>query len=317
MDIIVHPDAAHMPAVLDDLDAAAASFANASKSAATRRAYASDWRHFNDWCIEQGANPAPADSRAIGRYFSHLAGLGLTVSTIDRRAAAIACAHRALGFDSPTAREEVRAILSGIRNTIGKRPNKKRALTVDLVKKVVRKIKPDRMGLRDRALILLCFGAALRRSELCSLRVEDLDWHRKGLLVRLGKTKTDQTGEGRTVAIEDGKLKIPEAVREWLDAAAIAEGPIFRGCDNKELSRAALTDGQFARILKRRCANAGLDPNVFSGHSPRRGFATSAGDHGADLRLTARHMRHAKLETTMGYMEDGELFRNSAGKKFL
>ncbi len=70
-------------------------------------------------------------------------------------------------------------------------------------------------------------------------------------------------------------------------------------------------------MLKERCAAVGLDPDLIGGHSPRRGFATSAGDVGADLRHTARHMRHAKLETTLGYMEDGDLFRESAGKGFL
>ena len=315
--VIVHPDYAPARYDRDALDEAAASFAAASKSAATRRAYAADWRDFTAWCVTEGVEPAPASSRTVVRYLTHLAGIGRAGSTIDRRAAAIACAHRTLGHDAPTAREDVRAVLTGIRNTIGRRPAKKQALTAELVAKVVRKIKPDLVGLRDRALILLCFGAALRRSELVALDVADLGRHRRGLIVRLGKTKTDQAGEGRSVAVLDGKLKIPEAVWAWLDAAGITTGPVFRGCDRGNLSARRLTDGQFARTLKARCAAAGLDPYAFGGHSPRRGFATTAGDAGADLRLTANHMRHAKLETTMGYMEDGELFRNNAGRGFV
>ena len=315
--VIVHP--AHLPGPPDHdaIDDAAADFAAAAKSDATRRAYAADWRDFTTWCESERVEALPASSRTVIRYLTRLAGLGRAVSTIDRRAAAIACAHRTLGHDAPTAREDVRAVLSGIRRTLCHRPAKKQALTADLVAKVVRKIKPDLAGLRDRALILLCFGAALRRSELVALDVADLERHRRGLVVRLFKTKTDQTGKGRSVAVPDGKLKIPDAVSVWLDAAGFTEGPVFRGCDRGKLATTRLTSGQFARILKSRCSAAGLDPGAIGGHSPRRGFATSAGDAGADLRVTARHMRHAKLETTMGYMEDGEMFRENAGRGFV
>ena len=173
------------------------------------------------------------------------------------------------------------------------------------------------IDVRDRALLLLCFGAALRRSELVGLALADLDFDRKGLLVRLGRTKTDQTGKGRTVAVLNGKLRIPEAVKDWLIAGKITDGPVFRAVDGDRVAGRAIGAEHFARIVKTRCAAAGLDPKVFSGHSCRRGFATTAGEVGADLRLTANHMRHAKLETTMGYMEDGDLFRNNAGKGFL
>jgi len=302
----------------DALDAAAAGFAAASKSAATRRAYAADWRDFTGWGVKQGVDTLPASGRVVGRYLTHLAGLGRSVSTIDRRAAAIAAVHRAAGHTAPTALEEVRSILAGIRNTLGRRPDKKQALTADLLAKVIKRIRgTDLASVRDRALILVCFGAALRRSELVALDVADLERHRRGLLVRIGKSKTDQQGQGRSVAILDGKLKIPAAVAAWLDASGITDGPVFRGADRGRLSPDRLTAGQFARILKSRCAAAGLDPEAFSGHSPRRGFATTAGDDGADLRLTAKHMRHAKLETTLGYIEDGELFRENAGKSFL
>ena len=315
--VIVHPGASLADVERDLLDDAAAGFAAASKSAATRRAYASDWRDFTSWCASQDAEPVPAQPRTVVRYLTHLAGLGRAVTTIDRRAAAIACAHRTLGHDAPTGREEVRAVLTGIRNTLGRRPTKKQALTADLVAKVVMRIGSDLAGTRDRAMILLCFGAALRRSELVGLDVGDLEHHRRGLLVRLGRTKTDQAGHGRTVAVPDGKLRVPDAVRAWIEAADITDGPLFCGCDRNRLSAGRLTAGQFARTLKVRCAAAGLDPDLIGGHSPRRGFATSAGEVGADLRLTAKHMRHAKLETTVGYMEDGELFRSNAGKGFV
>ena len=301
----------------DPLDDAAAEFAAASKSAATRRAYLSGLRDFEAWCRLDSSSPLPATPRTVSRYVTHLAGLGRTVSTIDQRVAAIAYIHRLDGRDSPTTSEQVRAVLAGIRNTKGRRPTKKKALTADLVAQVVKKIPSDLVGLRDRALILLCFGAALRRSELVGLDVGQLEAHRRGLLVRLGKTKTDQTGQGRTVAILTGKLKVPDAVAAWIAAAAITSGPVFRGIDRGRLSSRPLSAVQFIRVLKARCAAVGIDPDMIGGHSPRRGWATSAGDAGADLRRTAGHMRHAKLETTMGYMEDGDLFRENAGRGFM
>ena len=299
-DLVVHSGSLPGPLRDHDLDAAARAFAASSKSAATRRAYNSDWRHFSGWCVGQGASLLPVDDQTLIRYFSHLAQTGLAVSTIDRRAAAISFAHRRADCDAPIGHEAVRAVLTGIRNSLGRRPEKKKALTVDLVARVVRRIDADLAGLRDRAMILLCFGAALRRSELVALDVANVEQHRKGLLIRLLRSKTDQAGQGRTVAVPDGKLKIPQAVLAWVDAAGIMDGPLFRGADRNKLSANRLTAGQFARMLKMRCAAVGLDPKQIGGHSARRGFASSAGDAGADVRHIAKHLRHAKTRNDPG-----------------
>ena len=244
-------------AEVDRLDAAARDYRRASKSDATRLAYLSDFRDFEAFCSDFDLQSMPASPETVARYLADLPRRGLVVSTINRRAAAIAYVHRARGLDAPNGAESVRAVLTGIRNTHGARPTKKKALTSDLVAKVIRKIPAKALrDLRDRALILLAFGAALRRSELVALNVADLERHRKGLLIRLGRTKTDQAGLGRTVAVPDGKLKIGEAVFSWLDAAGITEGPIFRGFDHGVMQpeRTLSATGQFARVLKGRCA---------------------------------------------------------------
>ena len=115
----------------------------------------------------------------------------------------------------------------------------------------------------------------------------------------------------------DGKLKVPGAVRAWLDAAAVVEGPLFRSVDRGRIGAERMDGGSFARMLKRRAEAAGLDPKLFSGHSCRRGFATSADEAGADLQSIAGQLRHAKLDTTRGYTEAGDLFRKNAGKGFV
>lgn len=297
--------------------ATARAFRAASKAQATRTAYARDAAHFATFCGARGLCARPAEPETVCAYLSAEALRGLSVASIDRRAAAIAYAHRLVELDPPTSSLQVKATLQGIRNTLGRAPVKAQALTWDLVLQVVRRIPARELaGLRDRAMILLAFGAALRRSELVALDVEDLEFQRRGLLVRIGRSKTDQQGRGQSVAVPHGKLKVPAAVEAWISAATLTTGPVFRGVDRGRLLD-RLSAGQFARVLKARAEAAGLDPSRIKGHSPRRGFATSAGDAGADLRTTARQMRHAKLETTMGYMEDGELFRAHAGAEFL
>ncbi len=295
----------------------AKAYAGASRSDRTRAAYSSALGVFVTWCREAGAEPMPADPLTVAAYVAHLADTGRKPATIDLHVAAIAAAHRAGGFDNPAASETVKATIRGARRALGTRQTRKAPVTAETLRKMLRKIPDSPAGLRDRALILLGFAAALRRSELVALDVPDIERHRRGLMVRLRRSKTDQAGEGRSVAVPEGKLKIPAAVQAWLTASGITEGPVFRGADRGKLSPDRLTAGQFARILKARCAAAGLDPKAFGGHSPRRGFATSAGDEGSDLRLIATHMRHAKLETTAGYIEDADLFRKNAGSEFL
>ncbi len=200
---------------------------------------------------------------------------------------------------------------------MGRPPRKKKALTDDLVVKVLRKIGTDLAGLRDRAMLALCFGAALRRSELVGLDLGDIEFHSRGLVVTVRKSKTDQPAKGKRKGVPDGKLKVPDALRAWLDAAGIESGPLFRGCDRGKLLDTRFDGGSFARMVKRRCAAAGLDPKLFSGHSCRSGFATSADEHGADLRATSLQMGHAKLDTTVGYMQTADLFRKNAGRGFV
>ena len=258
----------------DDLDAAVDAFAASAKSAATRRAYRADARDFIAWCEGQGVAPVPADPRTVSRYVTHLAGLGRSTSTIDRRVAAITALHRSRNHDTPTAREEVRLVLAGIRNTMGRPPRKKKAFTDDLVVKVLRPIKGDLSGLRDRAMLALCFGAALRRSELVGLDVGDIEFHSRGLVVTVRRSKTDQTGKGKRKGVPDGKLKVPDALQAWLTASGIKDGPLFRGCDRGKILDTRFDGGSFARVVKRRCEAVGLDSALFSGHSCRSGFAT-------------------------------------------
>lgn len=297
---------------------AAREFIASAKSPATLRAYLSDWRQFASWCQVHDLAPLPARPETVATYAADLARIGRKLSTISRRLAAIGERHRIDEIGSPTEHPAVRATLAGIARSIGSAPSKKSALTADLLSKAVRKIPADVPGLRDRALILLGFAAALRRSELVALDVADIARHPKGIVVTVRRSKTDQSGHGLLKAIPHGrKLRVVEALDAWLAISGISEGALFRGMRNGRLTRARLAPQAVARIVQRRAKADGLDPKLFAGHSLRSGFITSAANHGAQLASIAKHAGHSKIDTTLGYVQVADAFKDHSGKGFL
>jgi site-specific recombinase XerD len=297
---------------------AASDFIAASKADNTLRAYAADWRHFSAWCESVNQARLPTLPGTVAAYLGALATARFKVKTIERRCNAIRHFHRQSNLDNPAEHPAVKAVLEGIRRTLGTAPNKKTALTVELLAKALRKIPTDLAGLRDRALLLIGFAAALRRSELVDLKVNDVARHPKGIVLTLRRSKTDQAGAGTIKAIPHGhKLKAVAALDAWLSAARITDGPLFRGVRGARVLPRRLCDRQVVRVVKKRAAQMGLDPTLFAGHSLRSGFITSADEHGAELSKISKHAGHAKLDTTLGYVQVADAFRDHAGKKFL
>ena len=235
-----------------------------------------------------------------------------------QRAAAIAYAHRRAGYEPPTGSDPVKAVLAGIRRELGVRPLRKAPVTVDALTSMLDQVPATAAGRRDRALLLIGFAGAFRRSEIVSLDVEDLDEVDQGLIIHLRRSKTDQDGEGRQVPILNGaRLRPIQALRDWLDAADIHSGPLFRPVSRTGVvGPGRLTDGSVARLVKRYAAAAGLAAEDFSGHSLRAGFATAALDRGADLGAVARQLGHSSLNTTRIY-DRRSLFTGHAGKGLL
>jgi integrase len=308
----------HLPQALQDALAAAKTFALSEKSDATRRAYKSDYDDFERWCSQFELPAMPASPAAVASYLATLPDRRLRASTIARRVAALSYAHRLAGHDDPTQAGTVKAVLRGIKRKLGTRARKKAPLTADLVVRAVKKIPDDTLiGQRDRALLLTLFGAALRRSELVALDIEHLDFRPQGVVLTIARSKADQEGRGQTVAIPSGsKLKVPDAIKAWIKAAGIQDGPVFRGvAKGGRVLPDRLCDKQVARIVKQAVARIGLDPDLFSGHSLRSGYASTAGRK--DLVGTAAHLRHAKVDTTRGYIQEADAFANHSGKGFL
>jgi integrase len=201
------------------------------KAPATRKAYATDFRLFKVYCDAKGVSALPAAPETVASYIAAEAQTAKP-STIGRRIAAIRYAHKLAGLETPTDAEGVRATMRGIRRTFGTARNKKAPAVAAKIRSMVATAPEGLAGLRDRALLLLGFAGAFRRSELVALDVADTEETETGMLVTIRGSKTDQERQGVTIAIARGDIACPvKALRAWLDAAGIEAGPLFRPID--------------------------------------------------------------------------------------
>jgi len=245
----------------------------------------------------------------IALYLTSLAKRGLAVSTIRRRAAAIARAHRQAGYLPASTDPRVLTVIDGIARVHGAAPNKKTALLRDQLLELIDRIDTTTTaGLRDRALLLLGFAVGLRRSELVALTVEHLSPSPDGITIRIERSKTDQQGRGHALLVVYAAPPRPcpvRALRAWLDTAEIATGAVFRRVTRTGAVSSPLTPQTVALIVKKRARAAGLDPREFAGHSLRSGYATQAardGHHPAQIAATTRHQDQRVLA---GYIRAG------------
>ena len=314
----IEPAAQALAAFEQEL-ADAAGYAQAEKSPATQKAYWTDFGIFGRWCQRRGLTVLPATPEAVAAYLAFEASRGAKPSTLGRRCAAIRYVHSIGSHPIPTSDERVKAVMRGIRRTHGVAPRRVLPATADCVIAMAPRPDGTLVTLRDRALLLLGFAGAFRRSELVALDAADIEEVPEGLRVTIRKAKTDQEGRGAVIAIVRGEIACPvAALRAWLDAAEITEGPLFRAIRRGgHVQAARLTDRSVANILKQHAERAGLDPEQFSGHSLRAGFLTSAAKRGASLFKMMATSRHRSTDTLVSYVRDQELFMDHAGSGLL
>ena len=304
----------------EQLAAEAQAFARAAKAPSTLRAYASDWRHFVDWCAEQDLSALPASPETVALYLAALARTHRP-ATLTRRLTAISKAHQAEKFATPATVSElaVGETLKGIRRTLGTAQRAKTPLlTADLLQMLAH-LGADLAGTRDRALLLVGYAGAFRRSELAALDREDLAWVEEGAVLTLARSKTDQEGKGRQVAIPRGAHTATcpvRALRSWVEQAQVSEGPLFRPVDRHgKLRRGRLHPDAVGAIVKRTLVRAGFEAGKFGGHSLRAGFATQAAKNGATAFDIMRQTGHRSVQTVSRYVRDAQIFRDApAGK---
>ena len=296
----------------------AETFAASSQSANTRRAYLADWQDFVDWTKLRGRTALPADPETVAFYLAELADAGKRPSTIDRRRSAISSAHKIQGFDSPTHSALVEEVLTGIRRELGQaQRGKAPAVTAD-IRAMVRSLGGDLHDVRDRAVILLGFAGAFRRSELAALTLDDIEECPEGLRVTIRRSKTDQEGKGRLIGIPRGEHPDTcpvRAYKNWLHAAGITTGVVFRGISRHGKLLGSLSDRGVARAVKHAAELAGLDPAHYSGHSLRAGLATSAASAGAYDRDIMQQTGHKRVDTLYRYIRKGNLFQDNVARR--
>jgi len=293
-------------------------FARQSKAENTLRGYRGDWKDFCGWCGARELSPLPASPETVAGYIAECAG-HLKVGSIQRRLNAIAEAHKAVGAESPTSVGMVRNVLKGIRRTMGTASVQKAAALTDDIRAMVSVTDSGLIGTRDRAMILLGFAGAFRRSELVGLNVEDCDFGKDGLTITLRRSKTDQDGAGRKIGIPYGSNPDTCPVRTvqgWMEQATITTGPLFRSITRHGRIRPGRLSGiDVARVVKKLATRAGLDATKYGGHSLRAGHATAAAIAGASERSIMKQTGHRSVQMVRRYIRDGSLFReNSAGK---
>ncbi len=238
--------------------------------------------------------------------------------TLQRRLAAIAKAHQAAGHESPTSMRHavVSEVWKGLKRTHGAAQAAKAPIITSELRTILRELPNGLLGIRDRALLLLGFTGAFRRSELVSLTVEDCEFTSEGLVVTLRRSKTDQEGGGRKLGIPYGSN--PEtcpvrSLKAYLEASGIAAGLLFRPITRHgRLGPRGLSPYGVALVVKRYAAAAGLDRSRYAGHSLRAGLATSAAAAGVSERAIMNQTGHRSANMVRRYIRDGSLFRENA-----
>ncbi len=310
-------DRFHVETVLGD-DAQA--FLRAQKAPSTRRAYRGDWPRFSDWCAQAGVASLPAPPAVVADYLAHLAKSGKKTSTIDRALAAICFAHRLA--DQPFDRRQaaVQGTLAGIHRELGVAPVKKHAIEDVQLRRMLAGI-PTRTkrDMRERALLLVGWFSACRRSELAALEVSDAVFVDEGLRLTIRHSKTDQTRKGREVGLPYAgahDLCPVRTLRAYLDATGITEGPLFRDIRAGTV-RGGICAATVADIVKRACRKAGLDEADFGAHSLRAGFVTAASKRGKPMESIARQTGHESMQVLKGYIRHATVFIDNAAAGLL
>lgn len=276
----------------------------------TLRAYRADFEEFINYSESLGENALPASSTAVVSLIQHLVSRQQKSASIRRSIAAIACVHLFSNLPDPTKDVEVKLAIRRMHRQLGREQHQAFAITQPLLNKLLAVADDNLRGTRDRALIAVAYDTLCRRSELLSLRVEDIHINHDmlsgghgGASIFLRKSKTDQEAHGRWLRISEVTTTYLQA---WVKQAAIVEGLLFRGVNRANRLTAKLDTSQLARIYKNLARRANFDEKLvreISGHSTRVGAAQDLLLSGASLPMIMNRGRWSKPDTVMRYVE--------------
>ena len=306
-------------------------FSELSKN--TRLAYQKGWNKFVEYCHTKGiADPLSASPDDIARFLVRLAtrpspqsGVLLSIGTVTLYKSAVNKRYVEAGKKPPTIHPVVRSTLRGLKRLKGHPNRRVEALREYQIEAMLQACPNTVIGRRDAAIIAVGFAAALRRSEICNLLVDDVELldtteHRgKCMRLTIRQSKTDQEGNGQQVPIIDGNVVRPiTRLKLWLEYSGITSGPLFQTMKRGGYLRGKpMHHSDIPRIVKQYAQSAGMNPSNLSGHSLRAGFVTSAAVHHARLDKIMAVTRHRSPATVMGYIRDADAFADHAGQNFL
>ena len=327
-----------LPESLRETAERARAFFDDARAENTRRSYASDFEDFATYCrVEAGGLSAlPATPATLTLYITDLEGRGMKPSTIQRRLAAISQTHRRAGYESPANNELVRETFKGIKRNVGTRRREAAPLTLPVLRRVFEAMEVEALAaaehksesvrrskhaaaLRDRALLLVGFAAALRRGEISALLVGDVSEIEAGMKLLLRRSKTDQEGSGELVGLPYGSQLDTCPVRNlrrWLSYRSVEDvpdAPLFCSVDRHgKLGATNITPDAIHKLVKKRVEAAGFDPALHSGHSLRAGLPTTASGMGVGIESWMRQSRHKTFAVAARYARETDLFKDNA-----
>lgn len=309
-----------LPAKQQVLVEQAFEYAQSSRAPNTQRAYEAAVRAYQDWCLEVGVDPEKeVTATSMALFATSLASQGRKWSTINVALAGLDYNRMVQGLDPLRKSREVSMVTEGIRRVHGTAFRQAKPITVEQLRLMVEHLDGP-AARRDRALLLLGFSGAFRRSELTALNWGDLAREEDGYLVTMRRSKTDQEGQGMVKAIPLGGRAATCPVRNlsiWagvLEDAVGVNDPVFVRYSRSGPLPYRLTDQSVNQVVKQALTGAGIDPAGYSGHSLRAGFVTAAARANKRIDLIMQQTGHKSVDTVMRYVRSVELFRENAAE---
>lgn len=310
--------AGHHAAQFEKIGATVTKYLDQSKAENTKRGYRADWADFTAWCEKYRRVPLPALPETVAYYLADRSQ-ELKTSTLERRLVTISEAHHTAGFESPTRSAQVKLVWAGIRREKGTAQAHQKPTLTKHIRAMLEHLPDKLLSVRDRALLLLGYAGAMRRSDLVGLDVTDVALGDEGLVILIRKGKTDPIRQGRKIGIPFGEHEETcpvRAVLNWIEEAEIEEGPLFRSVNRHgHVMETRLSDRAVAIVVKRSLVAAGKSARGFAGHSLRAGLATQAAMNGVSERAIQDQTGHKSLAVMRRYIRDGSLFRENAAAK--
>lgn len=295
-------------------------FMRKAKSENTLRAYKSDWKQFEEFCNSNKLSPLPAKPETIILFITHLTS-EYKLNSIKRKVACISEAHNKAGVKNPVHTSKVDDLMAGIKNDLDTTVKKKKALQLHELKSIIPLLPNTLIGIRDKAVLLLGFAGAFRRSELSNINYEDITFTPSGLTILIKKSKTDKEKVGFVKTIGQGlnpEFCPLKALKKWLDTSGIKDGKLFRSIHKGDYLGESLSGHAIGFIVKHAVTLIKKNPKEYGGHSLRSGFITEAKRKGIPNELIMKQTHHKTAAMIAEYYqgEEKELYNISSAIGF-